>query len=222
MKCTIRSNLRKVIEGSVRKTPRAKNVHGNWKEYFGLWFKLNSILFNAVAYSTDGVNSQLSLHSFALPDVEILDPINEVTKRGKPPEQQWNKRTRGEGNMISNRPQVAQQPRILPLCLHEMNTQYGFRVLPAAHTLRPIASVRSEFYVFVTQCFPNLSPWRNFKIIIFSHFEEPHTYKNAKKETFDSAWNYCSISYLLVFIFSTCFILVCLLCIVASFKLSCV
>jgi len=162
MKCTIRSHLGKVIEGSMCKTPRGtNNVHGNWKEYFGLWFKLNSALFNAVTYSTDGVNSQLYLHSFALPDVEILDPINEVTKRGKPPEQQWNKRTRGEGNVISNRAQVALQPRILLHCLHEMNTQYGLRVLPSAHPLRPIASVRSEFYVFVTQCFPNLSTWRN-------------------------------------------------------------
>jgi hypothetical protein len=44
--------------------------------------------------------------------VEILDPINEVTKRGKPPEQQLNKRTRGEGNVIFSRPQVALQPTI--------------------------------------------------------------------------------------------------------------
>lgn len=80
--------------------------------------------------------------------MEILDPINEVTKRGKPPERQWNKGTRGEGNMIFNRPQVALQPRILLHCLHEMNTQYGFHVLPSAHILRPIASPRSEFYVF--------------------------------------------------------------------------
>lgn len=101
------------------------------------------------------------MRSFAVPDVEILDPINGVTKRGKPPEQEWNKRTRGEGNVIFNRPQVALQPRILLHCLHEMNTQYGFRVLPSAHILRPIASVRSEFYVFVKQCFPNIYPWRN-------------------------------------------------------------
>jgi len=93
--------------------------------------------------------------------VEILEPINEVTKRGKPPEKQWNKRTRGERNMIFKRPQVALQPRILLHCLHEMNTRYGLRVLPSAHILRTIASLRSEFYIFVTQCFPNLSPWRN-------------------------------------------------------------
>ena len=118
--------------------------------------------------------------------MEILDPINEVTKRGKPPEQQWNKRTRGEGNVISNGPQVALQPRTLLHSLREMNTQYGFRVLPSAHTFRPIASVRSGFDVFVTQCFPNLSPWRNSQTLVFFflHFENPVPIKTKKRRHF--------------------------------------
>jgi hypothetical protein len=79
MKCTSRSHLGKIIEGSTCETSRAtNNVHGNWKVYFRLWFKLNSVLFNAVVYSTDGVNSQLYLQSFALPDVEILDLLMEL------------------------------------------------------------------------------------------------------------------------------------------------
>ena len=88
MKRTRSGHLGKIIEVSTCKTALAtSNVHGKWKEYFSLWFKIDSVLFNAAALSTDGVNSQLYLQSFAVPDVEILDPINEVTKRGKPPEQ---------------------------------------------------------------------------------------------------------------------------------------
>ena len=99
--------------------------------------------------------------------------------------------------MIFNRPQVALEQRILLHYLHEMNTQYGFHILPSAHIFNPIASFRSEFYVFVTQCFPKFSPWeeplKNI-YIFFSHLEELRSYKNEEKETFGSAWSYSSIS----------------------------